>query len=175
MCLKAKTGSCLQIFTRPPQFTLFISCQLMGANKGRYKCKFTILSLFASRGKNPAVPLVVTNVRIQTLLEILPQILCIFFQPEGTLPIHPASVSTPFLLRIFLNTQLLSFSQSRLSHSSQIVHGRFPICKSTCLPFVSTCHTQCIYNLLQACDWLLLTFLCWSSFSPGGSLSPTPV
>ena len=124
---------------------------------------------------NPSVPLVVTNVRIQTLSEILPQILCIFFQPEGTLPIHPASVATPFLLRLDLNTQLLSFSQSRLSHSSQTVHGRFQVYKSICLPSFSTCHTQCIYSLPLACDWLLLTFPCWSSFSPEGSLSPTPV
>ena len=131
---------------------------------------------FCFQGKEiPAIPLVVTNVRIQTLPEILPQILCIFFQPEGTLPIHPASVATPFLLRIDLSTQLLSFSQSRLSHSSQTVHGRFQVYKSICLPSFSTCHTQCIYSLPLACDWLLLTFPRWSSSFPGGSLSPTPV
>ena len=51
------------------------------------------------------------------------------------------------------NNQPLSFFSSRHVHSSQIAHGRSPICRSICPPSFSVSHIHCTCTLHLLCVW----------------------
>ena len=78
-------------FSLSPISAHFISCQLMRGQQGATNVNSQNFHFLSSGGQNPAVPLVVTNVRIQTLLEILPQIL-LHFRPARGHPPNPSSI-----------------------------------------------------------------------------------
>ena len=51
------------------------------------------------------------------------------------------------------NNQPLSFFSSRHVHSSQIAHGKSPICRSICPPSFSVSHIHCTCTLHLLCVW----------------------
>ena len=71
------------------------------------------------------------------------------------------------------NNQPLSFFSSRHVHSSQIAHGRSPICKSICPPSFSISHIHCTCTPHLLCDWNSQFSLCLSQTFLRESLSLT--
>ena len=72
------------------------------------------------------------------------------------------------------NNQPLSFFSSRHVRSSQIAHGRSPICRSICPPSFSVSHIHCTCTLHLLCVWKRRSSLCLSKTFPRESLSLTP-
>ena len=72
------------------------------------------------------------------------------------------------------NNQPLSFFSSRHVRSSQIAHGRSPVCRSICPPSFSVSHIHCTCTLHLLCVWKRRSSLCLSKTFPRESLSLTP-
>ena len=90
MCPKAKTWRSWRFSLGLPSLPASSVVNWWGPrSRQQMSIHKTFTSCFQEKN-NPAVPLVVTNVRIQILSEILPQILCIFFPARG----HPPNPSS---------------------------------------------------------------------------------
>ena len=82
--------------------------------------------------------------------------------------------SHPPICPPLFNNQPLSFFSSRHVRSSQIAHGRSPICRSICPPSFSVSHIHCTCTLHLLCVWKRRSSLCLSKTFPRESLSLTP-